>query len=367
MNFKLFSTFTSAGFLSRFKPNQRKLKVSNPAKKKSTVHDQFKSFSAIDVNASDGQEITGLASFFSQSSTGAAQLTSTIIVFKSNSVYAVNVLTKETQKLQSLGQGCTIPDSIASTDDTIFFANDTGIYKVTRDLNVKFVGDLLDKYYSALNKDTLKLRGYGIADNFSHTYKMAVPNGVSSINNELVVYNFESMSKQAEGSWVFHDNIPMSSAKQTNDKVWFGNFKGRIFQNRDAGDVTDYRDDDSAITATFTYAPQSFGDIGRYKKMSHTIVQFDGAGPSLIKGEMALDLSSDFTELDDAVMGEGNWKGISVAFSPPPANAVFYQMKLTHGVIDEACVINGLAFKVEPGSEAKIRQASDGADGTKKS
>jgi hypothetical protein len=101
--------------------------------------------------------------------------------------------------------------------------------------------------------------------------------------------------------------------------------------------------------------------------MSHTIVQFDGAGPSLIKGEMALDLSSDFTELDDAVMGEGNWKGISVAFSPPPANAVFYQMKLTHGVIDEACVINGLAFKVEPGSEAKIRQASDGADGTKKS
>jgi hypothetical protein len=329
--------------------------------------DQFKSFSAIDVNASDGEEITGLASFFGQSSTGGAQLSPTIIAFKSNSVYAVNVATKETQKLQSLGQGCTIPDSIASTDDTIFFANDTGIYKVTRDLNVKFVGDLLDKYYGALNKTTLRLRGYGIADNFSHTYKMAVPTGASAVNDELAVYNFESMSKQAEGSWVFHNNIPMSSAKQTNDKFWFGNFKGRIFQIRDTGNVTDYRDDDAAINATFTYAPQAFGDIGRYKKMSHVIVQFDGAGPSAVQGEMALDLSSDFTALDTAVMGSGNWKGVSVAYSPPPANAVFYQLKLSHNVIDEDCVINGLAFKIEPGSEAKIRQASDGADGTKKS
>ncbi|MHA1288963.1 MAG: hypothetical protein ACTSPB_16350, partial [Candidatus Thorarchaeota archaeon] len=45
------------------------------------TEDQFKSFSVIDVNASDGQEITGLANFFGQASTGAAQLSSTIIVF----------------------------------------------------------------------------------------------------------------------------------------------------------------------------------------------------------------------------------------------------------------------------------------------
>jgi len=53
--------------------------------------DPIKSFSAIDVNASDGQEITGMASFFGQSSTGAAQYSSTIIVFKTNSVYAVDI------------------------------------------------------------------------------------------------------------------------------------------------------------------------------------------------------------------------------------------------------------------------------------
>ena len=331
------------------------------------TEDQFKSFSVIDVNASDGQEITGLASFFGQASTGAAQLSSTVIVFKTNSVYAVNTLTKETQKLQSLGQGCTIPDSIASTDDTIFFANDTGIYKVTRDLNVKFVGDLLDRYYKNLNSSALRLRGYGFADNITLTYKFGVPSASSSTNDEVAVYNFESMSKQAEGSWVLYDGIEIASAKQTSTNVWTGNYRGRIFQNRNAGDTTDYRDDDSAIESTFTYAPQSFGDIGRSKNMSHVIVQFDGAGPSEVLGEMALDLSSDFTTLDTAIMGEGNWKGVSVAYSPPPTNAVFYQLKLTHNVIDEDCVINGLAFKVSPGTEAKIRQASDGADGTKKS
>jgi len=329
--------------------------------------DQFKSFSAIDVNASDGQEITGLASFFGQSSTGAAQLSSTVIVFKTNSIYAVDVVTKQQQKLQSLGQGCTISDSISSTDDTIFFANDTGIYKVTRDLNVKFVGDLLDRYYKNLNSSALRLRGYGFADNITLTYKFGVPTASSSTNDEVVVYNFESMSKQAEGSWTLYDGIEIASAKQTSTHVWTGNYRGRIFQNRNAGDATDYRDDDSAIESTFTYAPQSFGDIGRSKNMSHAIVQFDGVGPSAVQGEMALDLSSDFTTLDTAIMGEGNWKGVSVAYSPPATNAVFYQLKLTHNVIDEDCVINGLAFKVAPGTEAKIRQASDGADGTKKS
>lgn len=328
--------------------------------------DQFKSFSAIDVNASDGQEITGLASFFSASSTGAAQLASTIIVFKTNSVYAVNTSTKETQRLQSMGQGCTIPDSIASTDDTIFFANDTGVYKVTRDLNVKYVGDVLTRYYEALDKPTLKLRGYGIADNFSMTYKMAVPVN-SRTNDEVVVYNFESMSKQAEGSWVFYDNMNMSSAVQTNDKFRFGNFRGRIFKNRNTGNNTDYRDDDSAIPSSFTYAPQHFGDAGKTKIMSHTIVQFEGNGPTAITGSMALDLSENFETLDTANMGSGEWKGVQIAYSPPPTNAVFYQLKLEHSVKDEPCIINGLIFKVSIGSEAKIRQANDNSDGTKKS
>jgi len=283
------------------------------------VDDQFKSFSVIDVNASDGQEITGLASFFSESSTGAAQFASTIIVFKTNSVYAVDIKSKQTQKLQSMGQGCTIPDSIARTDDTIFFANDNGVYKA---------------------------------------------NG-SSINNEVMVYNFESMSKQAEGSWMFYDNMPMASAKQTVDKFWFGNFKGRIFQNRDTKNVTDYRDDDGPIISSFTYGPQHFGDPGKTKNMSHTIVQFEGNGPSEVTASMSLDLNKDFSTLDTANIGEGDWKGVSIAYSPPNSKAVFYQIKLEHSVKDETCIINGLIFKVSLGNENKIRQAKDKANGLK--
>jgi len=326
--------------------------------------DPIKSFSAIDVNASDGQEITGMASFFGQSSTGAAQYSSTIIVFKTNSVYAVDIATKQTQKLQSLGQGCTIPDSIASTDDTIFFANDTGIYKVTRDLNVKYVGDLVENYYKELPKSTLRLRGYGIADNFSLTYKFAVPAN-SSVNDEIVVYNFESMSKQAEGSWTLYNNVPISSATQTSDKFWFGNFKGRIWENRDAGDNTDYRDDDSAIVSSFTYGPQAFGDPGKSKDMSHVIVQYANNGPTAITASMGLDLSSDFVEMDTTNAGSGVWKGVGIAYSPPASKAVFYQVKLDHSVKDEPCAINGLVFKVSIGNEQGIRQASDGSSGEK--
>jgi hypothetical protein len=326
--------------------------------------DEFKSFSAIDVNASDGQEITGMASFFGQSSTGAAQYAGTIVVFKTNSVYAVDIKTKAIQKLQSLGQGCTIPDSIASTDDTIFFANDTGIYKVTRDLNVKYVGDMVENYYKDLPKATLQLRGYGIADNFSLNYKFAVP-ASSSVNDEVIVYNFESMSKQAEGSWGLYNNVPLSSAKQTSSKFWFGNFKGRIWENRDAGNNTDYRDDDSAINATLIYGPQAFGDPGKSKIMSHVIIQYDSAGPSAATVSMGLDLDSNFTAMNATNAGEGSWKGVSIAYSPPPANAVYYQVKVEHTVKDEPCKINGIVFKVSIGNEQGIRQAADGKNGAK--
>ena len=327
--------------------------------------DPIKSFSAIDVNASDGEEITGMATFFSQSSTGGAQYASTIIVFKTNSVYAVDITTKQTQRLQSMGQGCTIPNSIASTDDTIFFANDKGVYKVTRDLNVKYVGDLLERYYNTLPKSTLRNRGYGIADNSDLNYQLAVP-VTNTVNQEIAVYNFESMSKQAEGSWALYDSIPLSSAKQISTRFFFGNFKGRIWEKRNAGDNSDYRDDDFAISASFTYAPQHFGDPGKTKDMSHTIVQYAGNGPSAATVGMALDLSEDFTTLDPTNAGEGNWKGINVAYSPPPAKAVFYQIKVEHDVKDEPCVINGFVFKVNIGNEQAIRQASDGANGVKK-
>ena len=327
--------------------------------------DQIKSFSAIDINASDGEEITGLATFFSESATGGAQYAGTIIVFKTSSVYAVDITTKQTQRLQSMGQGCTVPDSIASTDDTIFFANDTGVYKVTRDLNVKYVGDVLERYYDDLPKSTLRARGYGIADNFDLNYQLAVP-VTSTVNQEIAVYNFESMSKQAEGSWALYDSIPLSSAKQTSTRFFFGNFKGRIWEKRNAGDNSDYRDDDSAISATFTYGPQHFGDPGKSKDMSHTIVQYAGNGPSAATVGMALDLSGDFTTLDPTNAGEGNWKGINVAYSPPPAKAVFYQIRVQHDVKDEPCVVNGFVFKVSIGNEQAIRQAADGANGAKK-
>jgi hypothetical protein len=321
--------------------------------------------SIIDINPSDGQEITGMARFFSESSSGGAQYSGTLIVFKTNSVYAVDIASRSATKLQSMGQGCTVPDSIASTDDTIFFANDTGIYKVTRDLNVKYVGDLLDRYYEGISKTNLKLRGYGIADNFDLSYKLALPVN-SEVNDEIAVYNFESMSKQAEGSWALYDNIPISSAKQTSNTFWFGNFKGRIWENRNANDNTDYRDDDDAVSASFTYGPQAFGDPGKTKDMSHVIVQYADNGPTAATVSMALDLNQEFTTLDPTNAGEGSWKGINVAYSPPPTKAVYYQVKIDHDVKDEPCVVNGLVFKVSIGNEQAIRQAADGKDGAKK-
>ena len=312
--------------------------------------------SVIDVNANDGQEITGMSTFFSTSTTSASALEETLVVFKDRSIYAVNLTSRQIQEVQSGEQGCSIPGSINVTRDGIMFANTSGIYMVTKNLDVVYVGDWIENTWkNNVNFDTVAERAIGVNDALDRKYKLSLPT-TEAKNEQVAVFNYISASKIG-GGWSFHDNFPASDWRQTNEGTFFSTYQGRVFRLRDAGDATDYRDDDNAINARLTYAPQSFGDTGSRAVLNRVITHIEGTVTDLVPS-FSTDLSTTF-ETVDAIGTESGVSGESIASSLPERHALYFQVQYTHSVKDEGCKIGGIDFRVTGLSELGITQAKD--------
>lgn len=312
--------------------------------------------SVIDISANDGQEITGMSTFFSTSTTSASALEETLVVFKDRSIYAVNLTTRQIQEVQSGEQGCSIPGSINVTKDGIMFANTSGIYMVTKNLDVVYVGDWIENAWKdRVNFDAITERAISVNDALDRRYKLSVPVD-SDRNNQAAVFNYISAEKVG-GGWSFYNNFPASDWRQTNEGTFFSSYQGRVFIMRKNGDDTDYRDDDSAILCQMTYAPQSFGDSGTRAVLNRVITHIEGSVTDLIPS-FSVDLSDVFEPVD-VISTEAGVIGESIASSLPDRHALYFQVRYTHGVKDQGCKLGGIEFKVSGLSELGITQAKE--------
>lgn len=311
--------------------------------------------SIIDVNANDGQEIIGMSTFFSNSTTSASQLEETLIVCKNKSVYAVNLASRTAQKLDSGEQGCNIPGSISVTKDGIMFANTSGIYMVTKNLDIIYVGDWLEnKWKQDVNFDVASDRAVSITDGLTRKYKLSLPLNSSLRNDHVAVFNYESAG-QLGGGWTLYDNIPASDWVQTNEGTYFSSYAGRVFRLRDTGEASDYRDDSSAISASMTYAPQSFTSTGKRAVLNRVVAHIEGVVTEL-QPSIAVDLGSTFENLDKITVT--NELGDTIASSVPSRHATFFQIKYDHSTKDEGFTLGGLDFSVSGLDETGIQQAN---------
>ena len=311
--------------------------------------------SIIDVNANDGQEITGMSTFFASSTTSGSNLEETLVVFKDKSIYAVNLSTRQAQKIESGDQGCSIPGSISITKDGIMFANSSGIYMVTKNLDIVYVGTWMEDYWKDnINFTDVASRAIAVNDASDRKYKLSVPT-TSSRNDTAVVFNYISAATLG-GGWTTYDNFGASGWAQTTEGTYFSSYSGRVFRLRDTGNDTDYRDDNVAISSSFTYAPQAFGDTGSRAVLNRVITHIDGTVTSL-EPSVATDLSDIFQSVDiiniDTVGGE------SVASSLPVRHALYFQIAYSHNTKDEALKIGGIDFKVTGLDELGITQANE--------
>lgn len=326
--------------------------------------------SVLDINSDDGQEITGLIPFFGDSAFGAAQKSGVVVVFKTNSIYLVDVNTKQIQKLESQGKGCTAPYSIAPTKDGIMFANESGIYKLTRNMSIEYVGQKYERVWRGeLNKQTLYLAA-GTHDPVENQYKLSycLPDSVEP--TDVAVYNHtREQLNIGQGGWTTYDNHPALMWANLNNQRFFASTTGRVFKIRDTNLKYDYRDDNQAINLDIILPSTDFGAAGIRKYVRS--LQIDYRSTARSTGTVistAVDTSNVYQNCDASIVSgpdelfglsqDESFKIFTIKYTPADKFGKFFQARITNSSKDEPLEIASVQFEVAGISPEGIREAS---------
>lgn len=323
---------------------------------------QALSDSAVDINAADGQEITGGISFFGDSTFGTAQIEGVVAVFKSGSPYLLNVVTKEVQKVESAYGGCTIPDSIRHTKDGIIFANESGVYRLNRDMSVSPIGEFLSREWDNVELDS-KSQCVGFNYKEGNRYLLSVPYGSGQdVNNYVFSYQYTSEGKTTEyAPWSVYDNFPATGWANRAEEAMFSSTDGQVFKIRMAGDSTDYRDDDEAVDFQVVFRAEDFGLPGVRKKVPGILVEFYNNELALAGTLVytAVDMSSTFTACDSGAITETGYKVTNAWFTPVNQKCERMQLKIVNQTIDSPVTIAGIAYKIAVLTTKGVRKAAE--------
>lgn len=327
------------------------------------------SLSVIDVNSSDGQEITGIIPFFGESTSQDSQKQDIVICFKENSIYAVNIRSRQITKIDSRSLGCDAPYSIAAVPNGIIFANRSGVYRLNRGFDVIWVGNKLDREWDErVNFDQIRLAtGHVYAE--KQQYRLSVPVESNDRATEVYVYNYGDERSGQIGAWSTFNNIPSTGWASDGTDSFFGSSEGRVFVIRDTGTDADYRDDDQPVSWSGTYRATDFDAPGKRKILRAVISQFrvlkQDAGTTL---EVAVDMTSDFVPTtaftlaqpaDDNLSSVTSQKVKTIRQNVGNQKGVYYQLRYSNATIDTPLELSGISYKVAGLKYTGITQAAE--------
>ena len=311
----------------------------------------------IDVNPADGQDITAVIPFFGQSSFGNANLAQSVVVFKTSSIYLVNVLNGDKNKLHSQGQGCTAPRSVTVTKDGIIFANESGIYKLGWDMKVSWVGRMINELW----KEEIDLSK--IAEFCGHNYKQGrkyklgvVPLG-GTFPSETVNYDHSREELGQMGAWNEYTNHNVTGWANQAIDAYYGNTTGLVYKIRNNSNLTDYRDDDQPIAQQLaTTGGISYGLPANRKTTSAAIIQYQTPSSDII---VSTEQSLSGTFVDSANVDISN-ENSTVRYSLAERKGNFLRIKvIKSGVKDESMEISRITLQVKDLGSLGVKQASE--------
>lgn len=342
--------------------------------------DTDESDSVLDINSSDGQEITGIIPFFGQSAFGAAQQSSVLVVFKQNSIYLVDLSAKQrgenaVQKLQTQGLGCTAPYSIAPTKNGIVFANESGIYALRTNQTIEYLGRFMERnWQEKVNLDALAIaqgHQYGIG----RQYKLSVPMAADSTatyaeNGEVYVYNHTGEGDGELGGWSRYTNHPVTGWANLFQNAFLATANGSVMRVRSSGGVSDYRDANVAIESILEARAVSFGNTGIRKAVSNIVVHYrSGANSENTKVWTSPDLFDEYEEstlfkvitkqVQDGLSSTSGQAVVSIMHSFGRRRCIYMSVKITNNGIDENVEVAGMSYIVAGLSGAGIKQAAE--------
>lgn len=348
----------------------------------------IQSNSAVDVNPSDGQEITGIIPFFGAAAFTAAQQAAILVVFKTNSIYLVDLNQKNlgnspVQRLETEGLGCTVPFSISSTKNGIMFANESGVYCLRPSQQIEYVGKYLERnWLEKVDRGNLGI-AHGHHFGVGRSYRLSVPilSDETSLpyiqNTQTLVYDhtLEGMMGATYGvvrlgAWGRYDTLlPIGWANVASDE-YYCDTEGRVYSRRRTGTQTDYRDDNQAINMLVDLRPNDFGSPGIRKVLDAIVIHYRTGATSLnTKVNYSVDLEQEYspttpviirpvqsngTDLSDAV-GQDI---LSIRHNIDRRRGGYFNMQILNSGIDENIEIAGVEYKVGGLSEKGYTQAA---------
>jgi hypothetical protein len=342
--------------------------------------DPDKSDSIVDINSSDGQEITGIIPFFGESAFGAALQSGVLVVFKQNSIYLVDLGAKAAgqnavQRLETQGLGCTAPYSIAPTKDGIAFANDSGIYVLRRNQRIEYLGRFMERnWQEKVDRSFLDIvqgHHYGVG----RQYKLSVPmveDSTSSYaeNSQVYVYNHTGEADGETGGWARYTNHPATGWANLFKDAFYANVNGSVLRLRNLGEQTDYRDGPSAVESILETRATSFGNTGLRKIVSNCIIHYRSAENSAgTKVYFSPDLFEEYDEstnfkvktnpVGDGLSTAQAQAVVSVMHSLVRRRCIYMSVKIINNTKDENVEVAGMSFVVGGLSSSGIKQAAE--------
>lgn len=336
----------------------------------------YLSESIIDVNPADGQEITGVFPFFSESAFGAALKSASVIVFKTNSIYIVNPATRQSQQIETNGLGCTAPYSIAATREGLMFANEAGLYRLTRALTVEPIGSYIDRLWrEGVNHTQLGLM-QGHAYGVGRRYKVSIPKTDEKVPSNVLVYDYtREDSKNTYGSWTQYTNHAATGWCNLLEDAYFGSTKGRVYKVSNSNSKFDYQDDGTAIAGSTIFRALDFGDSAIRKRVLHLLVHY--RIPNLAEGQvdtstatvsMGINLVDNFLPLDTFKLDVPNSpdglstltpnKQVTLRYAVRNPKSLYFQVKVEDTGLHTPLQVTGLSFRVSGLSTEGITEAA---------
>lgn len=317
----------------------------------------------VDVDAANGQAITSCINFFGESAFGDANLSEIVLVFKEQSVYALNARTGDYQRLETSGQGCTAPFSVAPTKDGVFFANESGIYRINRDLSMSWVGKNMDGYWKDSVNKTQLAEATGHQYKFGRKYKLSVPVNSDLYNSKVIVYNQDQEGEgQQHGGWTTYTNHTVTGWTNLSDDAYWASQAGDVFVLRTNEEAQDYRDDDAAVAEqVIRLRAENFGVSGVRKVVSSIITDLElpltDVDALTIKSRIRR--TGDFTTAATVNIDRDDYESVTFRSSPQDRRGNFFQVEYRHSTKDQALVLTGVTYRVGLATDKGILEAAD--------
>lgn len=324
--------------------------------------------SIIDVNPDDGEEIRAVMPFFAESYSAGSQGSNqqgVVIVWKDLSIYAVDIETREVTRIESNEQGLSYPRAVSYTRNGILFANDAGIWKINRSLQVLPQGQIVTRLWAPstdADTDVPVATPWGVRNRAL----FAFPSAGETENDSILSYDYSKENSDDIGSWSPHDQ-PVSTWSTHAGVLYRGGYDGLVYVARTAGDDSDYRDDDAAITYRARLRWNDLGLPGVRKLLSRVTVNFRALGTqagNVVR--QASDLAPSYADCDpveieptenDGLADEDHPLVYSKGFSMPRRKVEFVSIEIENSTLDEPTEVSAVTFHGDPLSLKGTTQA----------